>query len=142
MAKSTLNPTDRYFPVYEGFIPSQKKQLAIQLQYGEPNSPMELVMAGQFLTDEGEWAFAKHSQVRILADVSKIDSMIETLQNAKKALIKAKKVVSPVTSSTVNIEELTVEQLTTILASKQAAKVANEKSEVILTQSKTRRTRK
>lgn len=138
-----MTKNTRYTPLFESFIESESKRIAIQLQYGVENKPTEVVFASQYQDKvTGEWRFTK-DQIRLTFAAEKVDSIITALQGLKKANAKVKKAISTDSPVTVtSIEELTVEQLTALLASKQASKKQEQKSEVVLTQSKTRRTSK
>lgn len=136
-------PNNRYTPLYEAFVESESKRIAIQLQYGVDNKPTEIVFASQYQDKTtGEWRFTK-DQIRLTFSAEKVDSIITALQALKKANTKVKKAIvedSPVTVA--SLDDLSEEQLTALLKSIQAKKASVAKSEVVLTQSKTRRTTK
>lgn len=134
------NNLKRYEVLYEMVIQEGKKGLAIQLQYGIDNSPTELVLAEKYLdTNTNELKFSKGRQIRIACNPAKVDEMIKSLQELKKANLKAKKeVASPVVTKSVN--ELTDEQLEELLNQRKAQKAQKQSAELVLQNTKTRRT--
>ena len=134
------NNLKRYEVLYEMIIQEGTKGIAIQLQYGVDNSPTELVLAEKYLDNAtNELKFSKGRQIRIACNPAKIDEMIKALQELKKANAKAKKeVASPVVTKQAN--ELTIEQLEELLNEKKSQKAQKESAELVLSNTKTRRT--
>lgn len=134
------NNLKRYEVLYEKVMQEGTKGIAIQLQYGNENQPTELVFAEKYLdTNSNELKFSKGRQIRIACSPVKIDEVIGALQELKKANAKVKKeVASPVTTK--KVSELTEEELLAELNARKAQKAQKESAELVLSNTKTRRT--